>query len=355
MRIKEKEYSFRAAHILLLSFLSSIVLGSFAAFAMASTLANSDSIRCAYTPYLSCTDTQTGETLWHDSRYSDPDNFVVRQSQLYVSHSTHSSSYDLRTGKQIWQASSDSDAHYFYPVISGENVFLARTDGILEKRQADSGKLIWFRTLANGWIYPPLIQQNKIISGGQNRIIWVLDDETGQTLDSFTLQQELVAPLFQINNGFVASTFDGRLSAYRLNQKTGKAEPGWQARLEGPAFSYLSDSRYLVTADMGGKLSSFDPETGHLRWQKSVHRNALFWNVLYQKSLISLTESGSLMILDTESGQLQKQIQFDHRYIQAPIIQGDRVALYDITGAVEHLNPESLPLNSRQRHPAPRT
>ncbi len=355
MRIKEKEYSLRAAHIMLLSFLSSIVLGSFAAFAMASTVANTDSVRCAYTPHLSCTDTQTGETLWHNSRYSDPDSFVVRQSRLYVSHSTHSSSYDLHTGKQIWQASSGSDAHYFYPVISGENVFLARTDGILEKRQAGSGEIIWSRSLANGWVYPPLVQQNKLISGGQNRIIWVLDSETGQTLDSFTLQQELVAPLFQIKNGFVASTFDGRLSAYRLNQKTGKAEPDWKARLEGPAFSYLSDSRYLVTADMGGTLSSFDPETGRLRWQKAVHRNALFWNVIYQQSLISLTESGSLMILDTDSGQLQKQMQFDHHYIQAPIIQGDRVALYDITGAVEHLNPESLPLNSRQRHPAPRT
>ncbi|MCP4008809.1 MAG: PQQ-binding-like beta-propeller repeat protein [Proteobacteria bacterium] len=355
MRIREKQYSFRAAHILLLSFLSSIASGSFAVFTVASTVENFDTAHCAYTPYLSCTDTQTGETLWHNSLYSDPDSFVVRQSQLYVSHSTHSSSYDLRTGRQTWRASTDSDAHYFYPVISGENVFLARTDGMLEKRQADSGKIIWTRALANGWIYPPLIHQNKIISGGQNRTIWVLDSKTGQTLDSFALQQELVAPLFQTKNGFVASTFDGRLSAYRLNLKTGKAEPVWQARLENPAFSYLSDSRYLVTADMSGKLSSFDPETGRQRWQKSVHRNALFWNVLYQQSLISLTESGSLMILDTQSGKLQKQMQFDHRYVQAPVIQGDRVALYDITGAVEHLNPESLPLNSRQRHPAPRT
>ncbi len=344
MRIKEKQYPFHAAHILLSSFLFSIVSGSCAAFSIASTVENFDTVHCAYTPYLSCTDTQTGETLWRKSLYSDPDSFVVRQSQLYVSHSTHSSSYDLRTGKQIWRASTDSDAHYFYPVTSGENTFLARTDGILEKRKADSGKIVWSRALANGWVYPPLIQQNKIISGGQNRIIWVLDNETGQTLDSFALQQELTAPLFQTNSGFVASTFDGRLSAYRLNLKTGKAEPGWQARLESPAFSHLSDTRYLVTADMGGKLSSFDPETGRLRWQKSVHRNALFWNMLYQQSLISLTESGSLMILDTQSGQLLKEMQFDHRYVQAPVIQGDQVALYDISGAVEHLNPKSLPL-----------
>ncbi|MCP3955957.1 MAG: PQQ-binding-like beta-propeller repeat protein, partial [Desulfobacterales bacterium] len=100
---------------------------------------------------------------------------------------------------------------------------------------------------------------------------------------------------------------------------------------------------------------SFDPETGRLRWQQSVHHNALFWNVLYQQSLISLTESGSLMILDTQSGQLLKEMQFDHRYVQAPVIQSDRVALYDISGAVEHLNPKSLPLINKQRHPAPHT
>jgi outer membrane protein assembly factor BamB len=99
---------------------------------------------------------------------------------------------------------------------------------------------------------------------------------------------------------------------------------------------------------MGGNLSSIDIETGHIRWQKTVHQNALFWNVFYKQNLISLTESGSLNILDIESGQLQNSLQLDHQYIQAPIVHGDTVALYDITGAVQYINPDTL-----QKHPIP--
>jgi outer membrane protein assembly factor BamB len=325
-----------------LGYIASFLLMLFTVQATASPSIASNPINCTFSPYLSCVDSQSGEALWHNLRYSDPDNFSTGQDRLYISHSTTSSSYDIRSGAQIWQVSSESNALYFYPVLAGKNVYLARSDGILEKRWADSGKIIWSRSLADGWVYPPLILQNHIITGGQNRIIWVLDDRTGMTRDSITLDQELVAPLFQVNERFISSTFDGQLRAFRVDQQSGRAEPVWQTHLDAPAFSYVSDSEHFVAADMGGKLNSLDPETGQLRWRKTVHQNALYWNTLYRKSLISLTESGTLTILELGSGELKKKMQFDRQYIQAPIVQGDTIALYDITGAVQHLTNDVL-------------
>ncbi len=330
------------ARAVFLGYIASFLFMLFAVQATASPSIDSNPVNCTYSPYLSCVDSQSGEAMWHKLRYSDPDNFSIGHDRLYISHSTTSSSYDLLSGTQIWQVSNDSNALYFYPVLVGNNVYLARSDGILEKRRADSGKIIWSRSLADGWVYPPLVQHNHIITGGQNRIIWVLDARTGMIRDSVTLDQELVAPLFHVNERFISSTFDGQLRAFRINQQSGRIKPVWRAQLDAPAFSYVSDSEHFVAADMGGKLHSLDPETGQLRWQKTVHQNALFWNTLYRHSLISLTESGSLTILDIDSGKLKKQLQFDRQYIQAPIVQGDTVALYDITGAVQHLTSDVL-------------
>ena len=334
--------SSRLARAVFLGYLTSLLLMPLAAQASAPPGIVSNPVNCTYSPHLSCVDSQSGEAMWHNLRYSDPDIFSIGHDQLYISHSTTSSSYDLRSGAQIWQVSSDSNALYFYPVLAGNDIYLARSDGILEKRRADSGEIIWSRSLADGWVYPPLIQQNHIITGGQNRIIWVLDTRTGMTRDSVTLDQELVAPLFEISNRFVSSTFDGQLRAFHIAPQSDRIEAVWQIQLDAPAFSYLSDSEHFVAADMGGQLHSLNPETGQLRWRKTVHQNALFWNTLYRKSLISLTESGSLAILDIDSGKLKKQMQFDRQYIQAPIVQGDRITLYDITGAVQHLSSNVL-------------
>jgi outer membrane protein assembly factor BamB len=171
----------------------------------------------------------------------------------------------------------------------------------------------------------------------------VLDKRTGQTLERVTLDQELVAPLFEVNDLIVGSTFDGQLSAFEVDVASDRLNSVWKTRLDAPAFAYLSNTRYLIAADMGGTIHSLNPKTGQIRWQKTVHQNALYWNTFYQQSLISLTESGSLTILDIESGALQNKLQFDHHYIQAPIVQGGTVTLYDTTGAIQHLTPEILP------------
>jgi outer membrane protein assembly factor BamB len=333
----------RLAYAVFASYTCSLILTLATAQAMASPAADSSPVNCSFSPHLSCVDASDEKTLWQNLHYSDPDKFSVNQTRLYISHSTTSSSYALKTGAQTWQASSGSSANYFYPVLSSDMIYLARSDGFLEKRQADSGALIWSQKLAEGWVYPPIIKQNHIITGGQDRIIWVLDKQTGQTLERVTLDQELVAPLFEVNDLIIGSTFDGQLSAFQIDTAGNRLYPVWKAHLDAPAFAYLANARYLVAADMGGTLHSLDPETGQIRWQKTVHQNALFWNTFYQQSLISLTESGSLTILDIESGALQNKLQFDRHYLQAPIVQGGTVTLYDTTGATQHLTPEILP------------
>jgi outer membrane protein assembly factor BamB len=311
--------------------------GLIAIIYLSASAAFADSVDCAYTPHLSCRDAQTSVVLWENPSYSDPDKFAVGDTHLYISKNTTSTSIDVSTGTPQWQVETGSDASYFYPTLSGNAIYLARTDGIVEKRSANSGTLIWSRRLADGWVYPPIVQQNKVITGGQDRIIWVLDASSGEIRNQITLDQELVAPLFEVAGLVIASTFDSRLNAFQIDSHSSNVQTLWTTQLGAPAFSYLNESQNLITADMGGNLSSIDPATGAIRWQQSVHQNALFWNTFDHQTLFSLTESGSLKILDADTGILQKNLQLEHQYIQAPIIQGDSVALYDTNGVLQRI------------------
>lgn len=290
-------------------------------------IANTDSIQCDFSPHLICS--THNKILWRNTHFDTPETIVEDGQHIYLSHNNTAYSFDASTGKPGWEIKTQNNARYFYPVVSKNYIYLTRTDSVLEKRDVDTGKLVWSRSVGKGWIYPPVATDKQLITAGQDRTIWILDAETGDIQDNIALDQELVAPLHRIGHQFIASTFDGKVSAY----SHGKQKPDWQTNITTPAFAHFSNADELIVADMGGNLSAIDTKTGALRWQQKVHDSAQYWPVLQKQTLYSLTDSGTLNILDANSGQLQDSIKFAHRFAQAPIVQDDSIVLFDTEGS----------------------
>ncbi len=301
-----------------------------------------DGIHCDFTPWLSCRLSASSEALWHEKKYSDPTRLVINAGKLYISNSTRVTSHDLRSGQVIWQRSSSNDASYFYPVLDGQWLYLARSDGNLEKVSAASGQLAWSRHFGSGWIYPPLVQDERLVTGGQDRVLRLLDTRNGSELYRIELDQELVAPLFPAGTLLIASTFDGQLQAWHIDPKQGNLNKLWSTRLATPAFSFNHGSGSLIAADMGGTLHSIDPGNGDTNWQQRVYHNALYWNILDDQRLISLGESGVLNILDMHTGGRRHTLQLPGRYDQAPVVRGQRLVLYDQTGTAQRVTAGEL-------------
>lgn len=306
--------------------------------------AQTGSVQCAFSPHLTCSANKT--IIWDNPRFADSIPFAMDNRRIYLSQNNTASSLDLSSGEVRWQLHTQDDARYFYPVLDDQHIYLARTDGKLEKHHAGSGELIWSHEFGAGWVYPPVLVENKVITAGQDRTLWLLDASSGDIQNEITLSQELVAPLFSINQQIFASTFDGLVSAYHINS----TQADWQTHISSPVFAQLQYADTLINADMGGNLTALDTRTGAVLWENKIHTNAQYWNVIRQQKLYSLTDTGSLNILDANSGQLQSSLVFAKQFAQAPIVQGDSIALFDTEGSTLQVSFDEL--NKSQNKPS---
>lgn len=294
--------------------------------------ATTQNTQCQFSPHLKCSDIN-GVELWAKPGLSNAGKLIIDAKRIYLNQNNQVFSFDRTNGKAIWKVSSGSKALYFFPILNQQAIYLARSDGKLEKRHADNGKLQWSKQTSRGWIYPPVIIHDKLITGGQDRTILVIDSETAKIETRTPLNQELVMPLTSSHELIFASTFDRTISAYELKGTTNsQIVTVWESDVTSPVFDIQAGQNTLIAADMGGVISSIDPMTGQLNWRQPVHSNARYWNVLHQHTIYSLSESGLLSSLDISSGTLLSQQQFTGTFDRSPIVQGESLTLFDMHG-----------------------
>ena len=286
---------------------------------------------CVFAPHLVCSDQNTVQ--WSNTHFKDPSLFALDATQLYISRNNTSYSFSLETGETRWQHTIHPDDRYFYPVVHGQNVYLARSDGFVEKRLAQTGELLWSQKLASGWVYPPVIIDDKVITGGQDRMVWVMGAQSGTVEQSFELGQEIVAPLIGIDGTFIAGTFDSELTAFI----PGQSKAVWKTRLSAPAFNLQSEGSKLIASSMDGSISAIEAKSGELLWNHTPYANAQYWNLISGTTIYSLNNLGSLNILDSNTGRLEANIELAKTFAQAPILQGDTLALFDTHGSVNRI------------------
>jgi len=309
----------------------SLLVGSLL-FVSGISAAATQNTRCTFMPTLSCTDAQ-GNTLWSNTEFRDATAFAEDQSSLFISQSGRTHAFSRQDGRKLWEASTESDAMYFYPVIDADSVYLARTDGVLEKRQSDSGFVIWRSQPGQGWVYPPVQSGGRLFTGGQDGMIWQIDPKAGVSIGQYELDQELVAPMLVSNDLLIAATFDGKLTAYRAtDDRNALLQTVWQTDIGTAVFDMRVVGNNLIVSDMGGQLSSINSRDGDISWQAIVHRNARYWSTVNRQKLYSLTNTGTLNILDLQSGKQLDQLQFSGEFSRPPLVQDDTIVLFDING-----------------------
>ncbi len=288
--------------------------------------------QCQFSPHLTCSDA-TGLALWEKPALSDVSKLAADSDRLYLNRNNQVISFDRSNGRTIWKAHSGPEALFFFPVLNQQDIYLARSDGKLEKRQASTGELHWSRQTGPGWVYPPVVIEGQIVTGGQDRTIWVLNSETGETTTSIALSQELVMPLANSHALIYASTFDSTISAYQIETLPGKqVQTAWRSHMDSPVFDIQISQDALIASDMGGTISAINPLTGQLKWQQAVHQNAVYWNILRQRKLYTLSESGLLSAIDLDSGKLLSRRQFTGKFDRPPIVRGESLVLFDTHG-----------------------
>lgn len=253
-------------------------------------------INCHFIPSLTCLDNE--KILWTNPHFTGDAEFVRHKEQLYVSQHSRVSSLNINTGQTVWEIKANSGVRFFKPSLSNKSIYLARSDGSLESRQLISGKLNWSKNISNGWIYPPVIIDNKLITGGQAHAIWIIDASNGDLLREHKTSQELVMPLFDGGDYFVSSHFDRTLQAY---SKNGLA-PIWQTQLGAPIFEIFQTNGMLIASDMAGDVIAINAKTGQTIWQEKLHKNAQYKTVLQDHKIFSSNISGESYLLDLYTG-----------------------------------------------------
>ncbi len=316
-------------------------LVSIALFFSSVALGNTSDIQCQFTPYLKCSD--GAHIDWINTRFTISEIVVAGGDQVYFSQNNRVIGLDSATGKLRWQHAIDKAHRYFQPVYQDGSVYLARSDGRLEKREAQTGKLHWVRSLGKGWVYPPVLIGDRVITGGQIRLIWQLDKDTGAIEHTVSLSQELVAPLIANDDIFVASTFDGYLNAFTPNQN----KSAWKIRASAPSFSMLVDENKLIAANMDGQIQSISLESGEIHWTKALYSDARYWIMRQNDTLITVDHAGSIYALNTDTGMLLSQHMLNHQITQAPIAQHDSLVLFDTNGFRKRIQYDVLEIDRR--------
>lgn len=298
-----------------------IFCGAINLFALCFSNAWAGDVKCKFAAHLHCSD--HANISWSIEDINEPTLFVQDSQRLYLSHNNAFKSFDITTGDLLWQHKTHNGARYFYPVLDQQSIYLAREDGRLEKRQASTGDLQWSKQIGKGWVYPPAIINGILFTGGQDRTIWAIGEQSGEILYHFDLNHEVVTPLLAIKDVFIISTFDGKLHAYGINNKT----PIWTIQLDAAAFKLTEDSNKIIASTMAGSIEAISPKQGRSLWRQTPHQNAQFWNLIHQQKLYSINHQGQLSILNLTNGQLEASYHFPDHYDRPPRIEGNTLIL----------------------------
>lgn len=146
----------------------------------------------------------------------------------------------------------------YSPILEGAYLYTASPDGQLQKRRADNGELIWTND-HEGWVYPPVMIDGRIIAGGNARVLSSVDSDDGDLLWQRPTGQELVyRPVVSGQSTVVVATYRPEVMA--IDAQSGNVI--WR-RVEASApYTPAVFEEYLYYGDQDGVLHAVDGSTG---------------------------------------------------------------------------------------------
>lgn len=179
----------------------------------------------------------------------------------------------------LWRANLPAaDKAYGYklvPVAEGSELFVAAQNGLVEKRDADSGKRLWKAETEVELSAGPGVGDGLVAVAGPEGYVVVLDAETGHEAWRKRLGSEILAPPVIANDLLVVRLHDGHVHAF--DARTGQRQ--WVFDTTIPNLTLRGNSTPLVWAGRvyigfdNGKVAAIRLTDGKVIWMRTVVDN----------------------------------------------------------------------------------
>lgn len=177
----------------------------------------------------------------------------------------------------LWSASTgraNKSAAYLKlkPVIDGQYVYVASTNGTIQAINKKTGQVAWSTVLSSGINSGPSLKQGVLAVGTNASSVVLLQQRDGHKLWEANVSSDVLSKPLIHDHRVLVKTIDGNLFA--LDQHSGTKQ--WVSEhgapsliLKASASPVMMDNLILVGFS-DGKLDAIDSQTGHQVWQRSI-------------------------------------------------------------------------------------
>lgn len=160
----------------------------------------------------------------------------------------------------------------FSPTVVNGFVLVANRLGVVERRRADTGELVWSRTFNASFTAGPTVAGNYALLGSANAELLMLDIESGRQIWQKQLSSEVLSPAQVAQGVVIAQTNDGKVVALRAAD----GELLWSFERSVPILTIRGTSVPVVSADKviaafaNGKVIALNLFDGKLLWETAI-------------------------------------------------------------------------------------
>ncbi len=266
--------------------------------------------------------TENRQKLWHTLSNIQIDEPLAVGERVLVGSSRGVYALAAADGEVLWHI--PADEVLFSPSIDAGVAYIGGQDGKLRAVTVESGTELWSIPLAGDWVYSPAIIGNTLVTGGQSAIVWGINRKNGATVWQHTLPQELVfSPVDAGNGTAIVTSFDGVVTA--LDVITGEAT--WSQQLPVASLNPTVSTGRVHLPGLDGVIRTLSLNTGSILWQRALGTPLSGRPLVHAGRLITISNSGILLLLDLATGEVIKKQQLDGEPIGGATIQGQQATI----------------------------
>jgi len=229
---------------------------------------------------------------------------LIHDGILYIGHNQgYMKAYQLDNGKEIW-SKYDDGAYHSKPVIYKDWVIYGNAKGRVFARHSLTGKAEYIVDLDAAIETQGVIYKDRLVFHTRNHKIFCLDVNTGKILWSYKRSVPYLTTIQRASKPLI-----------------------------------YKDKIYVGFAD--GQIAAFSLEEGVILWERRLSTGNKFVDVdsspvLFKNSILSGSINGDLVILDPDSGQVQRRLSY--KVSRAPIVYNAQLLVPTIFGDIAVLD-----------------
>ncbi len=177
---------------------------------------------------------------------------------------------------RLWSASVGKGQGKIYnfltPVIDGDRIYAAGSDGTVLALDRNNGKRIWKTELDTPLSGGVGYGANRVAVGSSNGEVMLLDASSGDTLWQVSLSGEVLSPPQTNGDVVIVQSYDGRLRGLDVSD----GSELWEYDSDLPVLTVRGTSTPIISGRLAiagfasGKVIAFDLKTGSIRWEARV-------------------------------------------------------------------------------------